>query len=206
MCNNWPDFPAFRSGATGGLIGNTAMICGGATDISYHSNCYSLTSEKATSATQLSLTRVGAASVVLNEKTLWVTGGSGGGGSTEYVTVTRTMFGPNLPMAHQWHYGYAIVAINRTCSMVIGGHDFFPDDYSASTYIYDHNQGEWINGPSLIQARYLHAAGIVTDAVTDEQFVAVTGGFYYPDYLDITELLQDGEWVEGKLNDIICYL
>ena len=28
MCNNWPDF-TILSGATGGFIGNTAIICGG---------------------------------------------------------------------------------------------------------------------------------------------------------------------------------
>ena len=89
--------------------------------------------------------------------------------------------------------------------MVIGGRDE-NYDYSASTHYYDRNQGEWFNGPSLMQARFVHAAGIVTDEVTDEHFVAVTGGgiyysgFPYPDYFDSTEILQDGKWVQGKIN------
>ena len=59
----------------------------------------------------------------------------------------------------------------------------------------------------LMQARERHAAGIVTDEVTDEPFVAVTGGFINLEYgnyigdLDSTEILQDGEWVEG--NDML---
>ena len=47
MCNNWPDFPIDIMGATGGLIGNTIIICGGYSD-GYERGCFSLTSEKAT--------------------------------------------------------------------------------------------------------------------------------------------------------------
>ena len=58
----------------------------------------------------------------------------------------------------------------------------------------------------LMQARERHAAGIVTDEVTDENFVAVTGGRYYSDgwfFLDSTEILQDGEWVQGKISNTV---
>ena len=199
MCNNWPDFPISVWGATGGLIGDTVIICGGRdSDFNYVDECYSLTSEKATLVTHMSVGREDAASIVLNDNTLWVTGGYGGpdGGwiaSTEYVKMTGTMPGPDLPMAL---HGHAMVAINNTCSMVIGG---YSGGYSASTFYYDHNEGEWTTGPSLMQARSLHAAGIVTDEVTDENFVAVTGGYLY---LDSTEILQDGNWVQGNINDV----
>ena len=137
--------------------------------------------------------------------------------STEYVTVTGTVPGPDLPRAM---YGHAMVAINSTCSMFIGGSvDRSYGYHYASTFFYNHNEGElhhfgnWTNGPSLIQGRRYPAAGIVTDEVTDEHFVVVTGGdvadlsvfAYYVD-LDSTEILQDGEWVQGKINDTICYL
>ena len=56
-----------------------------------------------------------------------------------------------------------------------------------------------------MQARMWHAAGIVTDEVTGEDFVAVTGG-YGSGYLDSTEILQDGEWVQGKISNTICHL
>ena len=213
MCFNWPDFPISVEGATGGLIGETVIICGGGYESDYnhtiYDECYSLTSEKATLVTHMSVEREYAASIVLDDNILWVTGGWSGAfhfASTEYVTMTGTMLGPNLPQALTNH---AMVAINKTCSMVIGG---ISANYSASTYFkeqkrtlfYDHNEGEWITGPSLIQARMNHAAGIVTDEVTDEPLVAVTGGEYYSDgcwsyyfYLDSTEILQDGEWVQG---------
>ena len=139
--------------------------------------------------------------MVRNDNTLWVTGGSNPNklASTEYVTMTGTMPGPDLPLALEQH---AMVAINSSCSMVIGGRKNAPNwsdsSYVSATFIYDHNEGKWITGPSLIQSRDSHAAGIVTDEVTDEQFVVVTGGYYY---LDSTEILQDGEWVQGKINN-----
>ena len=150
----------------------------------------------------MSVGRDNAASIVLNDNILWVTGGYNGVklASTEYVKMTGTMLGPDLPMALEYH---AMVAINSTCSMVIGGTNsgltFFAD--SALTFFYDHNDDEWINGPSLIQGRWNHASGIVTDEVTDEHFVTVTGGGF-PD-LDSTEILQDGFWVQGKISDTI---
>ena len=197
MCNNWPDFPISVLGATGGLIGDTVIICGGEDSNWNHvDECYSLTSEKATLVTHMSVARYGAASIVYNDNTLWVTGGAYHT-STEYVTMAGTMLGPDLPMALD---GHAMVAINSASSMVIGG---FTNDFSALTFFYDHNEGEWINGPSLMQARYSHAAGIVTDEVTDEHFVAATGGFGYLRFLDSTEILQDGEWVQGKIINTI---
>ena len=74
MCNNWPDFPIGVRGATGGLIGDTVIICGGS-DGSSVDECYSLTSEKATLVTHMSVGRRYAASIVLHDNTLWVTGG-----------------------------------------------------------------------------------------------------------------------------------
>ena len=199
-CKNWPDFPLGVSKATGGLIGDTVLICGGLGA----DECYSLTSEKITLVTHTSIRRFSAASIVIDDKTLWVTGDFFIGASTEYVTVTGTMIGPDLPIALRYH---AMVAINSTCSMVIGGESSNNNGHnstSALTFFYDHNEDQCINGPSLMQARGSHAAGIVTDEVTSEHFVAVTGG-YYSGYWDSTEILQEGEWVQGKTIDIICY-
>ena len=192
------------------------MICGGFNndifDIYLYSlanECYSFTAKKATLITYMSVERVDAASIVLNDNTLWVTGGSGLA-ATEYLTATGTMLGPDLPMAL---YEHAMVAINSTCSIVIGG--FSNYEVSTSTFFYNHNEGEWhyfgnwTNGPSLVQGRRYPAAGIVTDEVTDEHFVVVTGGDVadlsgsaFVD-LDSTEILQDGEWVQGKIDDML---
>ena len=124
-CKNWPDFPIDVYGATGGLIGDTAIICGGfntSNSLSYVNECHSLTSEKATLVTHMTVQRAGAASIVFNDNALWITGGFNHNvevlASTEYVTMTKTMSGPDLPIALQSH---TMVAINKTFSMIIGG-------------------------------------------------------------------------------------
>ena len=123
MCHNWPDFPKNLKGATGGLIGDTIIICGGF-NIGWDKvdECYSLTSEKATLVTHMSVRRSTAASIVFNDNALWITGGFNHNvevlASTEYVTMTKTMSGPDLPIALQSH---TMVAINKTFSMIIGG-------------------------------------------------------------------------------------
>ena len=76
MCNNWPHLPIGVWYATGGLIGDNVIICGGEdSDWNYVDECYSLTSEKATLVTHMSVGRRYAASIVLHDNTLWVTGG-----------------------------------------------------------------------------------------------------------------------------------
>ena len=57
----------------------------------------------------------------------------------------------------------------------------------------------------MIKARSGHAAGIVTDGETDEQLVAVTGGWSCH-FLTSTEILQDGEWVQGKIDKSILHI
>ena len=95
MCYNWPNFPIGVYGATGGLIGDTVIICGGnGGPLMMVDECYSLTSEKATLVTHMSVVRYAAASIVLNDNTLWVTGGRivwDPLASTEYVKMTGTM-------------------------------------------------------------------------------------------------------------------
>ena len=195
-CNNWSDFPTEVFGATGGLIGSTVIICGGWKGGSLVDECYSLTFDKATLVTHMSVGRGYAASIVLNDKTLWVTGGWNDGylASTEYVTTAGTIPGPWMPKVF---YKHIMVGINSTVFMVIGN---LADD---GIFYYDHIEGKWIDGPSLIQARGDQAAGIVTDEVTNENFVAITGGAHYSDFSDFTEILQDEKWVQGKINYIV---
>ena len=203
MCNNWPDFPIGVVGATGGLIGDTVIICGGYTGDSFPDECYSLTSKKTTLVNHMSIGKSDAASIVLNDNTLWVTGGWNNPynfimASNEYFTMAGTILGPDLPIGFSSH---AMVAINSTWSMVIGGSSY-SGGCSALTFLYDHNEGKWTTGPSLMQGRRHHAAGIVTDEVTNENSVAVTGGDDkdYENGFDSTEIFQDGKWVQGKIN------
>ena len=80
---------------------------------------------------------------------------------------------------------------------------------SGKTMYYNHNHGNWSDGPKLIKERYDHAAGIVTDEATLDVFVVVTGGtdgsYSYDvvngslrNILNSTEILVGGVWSIGK--------
>ena len=183
---------------------------------SVRDECYSITSQKATLVTHMSVERADAASIVLNDNTLWVTGGVGKYplrfASTEHVKMSGSMPGPDMPMPLDSH---AMAAINSTVSMIIGGFDGSGLDGTSSTFYYNHIEGEWSDGPSLMQSRYHHAAGIVTDELTNENFVSVTGGYLFAMsqtgiynskvILDSSEILQDGEWIEGKVKSTMSH-
>ena len=86
MWKNWPKLPIGLFGATGGLIGDTVIICGGQDPwFVYFDECYSLTSQKATLVTHMSVARNNPASIVINDNTLWVTGGFNQGSSKDQI-------------------------------------------------------------------------------------------------------------------------
>ena len=195
QCFNWVDYPLELHVATGGLLGNTPLICGGRLFGQYIDECYSLDGETSKFVTKMSVKRSYAASIVLNETILWITGGWTGQmyASSEYIRLSGSSPGPDLPMTLRAH---AMIAINTTHSMVIGG------DSSSSTidltFYFNHGNQQWIDGPRLIQARDSHAVGIVNDQVTMTNLVIVAGGFAVVHYLDSTEILVDSQWLPGK--------
>ena len=201
QCNNWPDIPWSSYKSTAGLVGNTPMMCG-------LYGCYSLDRNKQPVLMHLPPNRDSAASIVLNGTTLWITGGYveilNKLASTEFVTTTGTLEGPNMPIDLIEH---VIVAINSTCSMVIGGwsdeyrQHYTDAGYTALTFYYDHAKDIWINGPGLIKERDRHAAGFVTDGYTNDKYLIVTGG-NQDGFLDSTEMLQENVWTQGKINKI----
>ena len=114
---------------------------------------------------------------------------------------------------------HAMIAINTTHSMIIGGL-VDPDGiwggdvviihgtsimegerpYAVNfTFFYDHGNQKWIDGPRLIQVRSGHRVGIVNDQVTMANLVIVTGGVssgVSSGYS--TEILVDSKWLQGK--------
>ena len=102
------------------------------------------------------------------------------------------MQGPRLPIAI---YHHAMVEIGNGKVMVIGGRN--GPAISAQTHIYNKTDNKWLFGPSMIQAREDHAAGIITDEATMEKFVLVTGGSYGKE-LKSTEILKQDTWTSGN--------
>ena len=111
------------------------------------------------------------------------------------------MLGPGLPISLFHH---AIVKIDNEKVMVIGGRNgpailaHTGSDFSAQTHTYNQNYNKWSYGPSLIQGREDHAAGILTDEATLEEFVIITGGSLNGKELKSTEILKRDTWSSGK--------
>ena len=207
LCKNNPvNFPEGVINAYGGLVGDTVLICGGYDGDIFMDACYTLSRKSKNYVTQMSVIREHGASLIINDTTLWITGGRTLA-SSEFITVTGTEPGPDLPMA-LWRH--AIVAISNKVSMIIGGDLNHPltnaieasdRTPTGSTFYGYHtaNGTDWINGPSLIHPRIMHMAGIVTDTITNENFVVVTGGNFDIPYQYATEILQNNEWLQGRM-------
>jgi hypothetical protein len=146
----------------------------------------------------MSAKRAFAASLVIDKTKLWVTGGGNYDtfklASSEYITQEGSEPGPNLPIPISFH---ALVAIDNTLSLIIGGDT--TGGITPTTHYFDHQAHNWIQGPDLMQSRSGHAAGIVTDEVTTEKLVIVTGGEHNGILLDSTEMLINSQWNQGKI-------
>ena len=88
------------------------------------------------------------------------------------LTCNKSNLGPDLPLGLNRH---AIVKLNDSVSILIGGN---ADSlhYSPKTFYYIEDNKEWVPGPDLIHGRWGHSAGIVTDSMTDKEYLVVIGG------------------------------
>ena len=77
--------------------------------------------------------------------------------------------------------------------------NFATDDYSSQTWFYNHENGTFLSGPTLLEGRELHASATIVDKVTKAKIPVVTGGNSNWDTLASTELLIDGQWQTGKI-------
>ena len=100
--------------------------------------------------TNMSTPRANAASIAVNDTTLWVTGGVDHNWnilkSTEFATLHGSQPGPDL------HYDidhHAMVAINTSVSMIIGGDTTGVGGATATTFYYDHFKGIYYSSTSF---------------------------------------------------------
>ena len=144
---------------------------------------------------QLSVQRYGAASVVLSNNTLWVTGGVGQSGftkTTEIVTKDgQTSQGPELPLPLESH---AIVPLNSGAFILIGG----DGGDSSATHFYEEKKG-WMPGPNLKNGRCSHTAGVLTDRVSTKTYIVAVGGWDAAgSSLEYLEYPGSNDWMKGK--------
>ena len=169
---NMPSLGRTTRGATGGLLDGLPLVCGGWKDDQIHS----INTEESKSLGHLTVRREYASSVVLSNKTLWVTGGKDQSWNklktTELVTKEgKTSKGPDLPLALE---GHVIVALNSGVFILIGGYSYY--GRSSAIYLYEEKKG-WRPGPNLKNAREQHTAGVLTDRVSTMQYIVAVGGY-----------------------------
>ena len=196
-----PDYPKRLTGTTGKFLDDAAIICGGRNngpyDFYYTSECFALTKnfKEFESIAPMKEERAHAKSIITQGQ-IWVTGGHGNKihSSTDYIPKKFSSNEPILPEPVERH---AIISINDTTSMLIGGYTTY-NFYSRKTYYFNHHSQIWNDGPSLMNGRCYHTAGLIMDHVTHTQHIAVVGG-YNNEVLDSVELLLNGEtqWKKG---------
>ena len=111
-----------RVGATGGLINNQPIICGGfggPFDDYHQGSTYTVRGQSKDSYQMLEKRRQHPSSVVLNQTNLWVTGGSTVNKSTEFISLDQPPCkGQELPFNVQ---GHSMVLVDQKTIFLIGG-------------------------------------------------------------------------------------
>jgi hypothetical protein len=127
-----------------------------------HQNVSELETRDSTHNVSMLESRAFAASVVLNESTLWVTGGLGLGyqglNSTELVNLNENKSFESsikLPINLQLH---CLIKINEKQVMLVGGLSF--NGPEARTYLFDFDTMTWYPGFNLTYPRYGHSCGL----------------------------------------------
>ena len=114
------DYPISVYGATGALIGEKAIICGGASP--HTDECYAITATNAQLLTRMTNKRYYAASAKITSTSFIVTGGYDGANilsSSEIIDSDGSVTpGPELPLPL---YQHSMININDTFMLIIGG-------------------------------------------------------------------------------------
>ena len=186
------------SGASGGVINGSPMVCGG---YNYNNNapkdessCYSHDKELNIWKQHaiMNHARDVPASVVL-DKSLWVTGGWGGSRlkSTEFVRGDGTVtMGPDLPTARS---GHCMVTLHDGKVMIIGGYPTLHD-----VLVFDQSNNIFTTGPSTLEKRYYHACTLFNSPLHGNRPIVLAAGGDGLVTAEIYDYTITNEWQESK--------
>ena len=173
-----------------------------------HQNVSELDTRDSTHNVSMLESRAFAASVVLNESTLWITGGLGvdyqGLNSTELVDLNQNKSFESsikLPINLQLH---CLIKLNEKQVMLVGG--LSSNGPEARIYLFDFDTMTWYPGVNLIYPRYGHSCGLFKKGGSA---TAVVVGGSNPDFafvqksvemLDLEMVGHGIQWYLGKLS------
>ena len=137
-----------------------------------------------------------AASVALDQRTLWIVGGWNRHGlsSTEFIKLGQpSVKGPDLPFTI---CGHSMIQYDEKSIYIIGGNQ--NGSISKKTWIVDPtNEFRITEGPSLKKGRAGHGCAKMT--INGRTVLVVAGGYTFG-YLDSVEILDPSEnnvWTQG---------
>ncbi len=207
QCAHSLTLPKSLQDATGGVLVHQGtfhiVVCSGKDKVSNDDNdlCYSLSDPHKQLSGQMKPSRIGAASLVIDDgKTLWVTGGHNSdrpSPGTNYVQVSsstefRSRDGRNLPVM-KWNH--CLGKVGKNIAILIGGKGLaVPVEHM--TWSVNVSTMDWRQQMPLTTGRSKHACGVLKDlSVTDKIIVIAAGGETSDGTLtDSVELMfSDGE-------------
>ncbi len=179
-CQNYPSYPLLVLGATGGLIKNEPFICGGQREqqvMERIDHCYTLTQDNAKLTAQMSIARSSAKSIVINDETLFLTGGFNETmegkklALSEFVTPNQpSKSGPELPYSVYLH---CFIKVNASMAIVAGGRAS-GDFNKRKTLFFDIVRINFKTGPKLNEAREFQSCGRLN--VDGTSYIVAIGG------------------------------
>jgi len=158
---------SLRSSYSTGAYIDAPVICGGYPETTH---CNIVKGQAKKFLAELSQERTYAASGVMNDGALWITGGYPGPTDTsELVKIGKntSSIGPALPMSL---YGHCLQKLNRSHFVLIGGHD--GKKLNPKSFFFDGSQ--WIEGPHLRISRKYHSCALLHFSTSI--LVVVAGG------------------------------
>ncbi len=173
----WPtglSYPFTAHGMTGGILTESRLlVCGGAR---YGGvildKCFALgTSNEVDLITE----RKFAASILIDNDTLWVTGGDTDGATvktSEYVTLEGALPGPELISNNEGIDRHCLLKLSQSTAIVVGGRNnvYKPRMFSFETVT-------WTTLANLNDGRSDHSCGIIYDKEIGSRILVTTGGY-----------------------------
>ena len=180
-----------RSFAVSEFLENNFVICGGMEN----TDCNVIDESGSQSFDMAANGRIWAASVKLNQSTMWITGGVDSEyeilKSSEFVTIKGSTKGPNLLYPIQTH---CIVQYKPNGFLLIGG----DTGYGITKRIWIIEQKNEFNiteGPYLNYGRTLPSCGTVKDEFENVLIIVAGGG---EDSIEILNTTTMTKWITGK--------
>jgi len=186
-------FPEKIYAATGGVIHGIPFIIGGINRDSgkRSKECWKLTSEGWQTFAQLKTARSSAASVVLQDNQIWVTGGNDDSKSKSKSTEIINMKtgeckdGPDLPTKLIAH---SMAKLDENRTLIIGGKN---DEIKKSTLIFNQHSSLFTDGPEMNDARMGFGWGIFSSSLhNDRKCLLVAGGKPSTSSVEILDFTQ----------------